>query len=170
MAWGYWISIWASLPAIAAALTGSVIAFLPGTQGNRPVAVAITLGAIWLVVITNLRGVKTAGFVASLTTFMKLVPFGAIAVLGLLYVRGEFFSTLNPSGKPLLAASAALAPLTMFAYLGLAGRRARMPESTRPTTMTVIAVLDWMTPVISVPANTPLSGVPRFWRADRATR
>jgi basic amino acid/polyamine antiporter, APA family len=67
------------------------MAFVPGVKGNRPVAVAITLGAIWLVVITNLRGVKTAGFVASLTTYMKLVPFGAIAVLGLLYVRGEFF-------------------------------------------------------------------------------
>jgi APA family basic amino acid/polyamine antiporter len=40
---------------------------------------------------TNLRGVKTAGIVASLTTYMKFVPFGAIAVLGLLYVRGEFF-------------------------------------------------------------------------------
>jgi APA family basic amino acid/polyamine antiporter len=91
VAWGYWISIWASLPAIAAAFTGSVMAFVPGVKGNRPVAVAITLGAIWLVVITNLRGVKTAGFVASLTTYMKLVPFGAIAVLGLLYVRGEFF-------------------------------------------------------------------------------
>ena len=31
---------------------------------------------------------------------------------------------------------------------------------TRPTTMTVIAVLDWMTPVMSVPARTPLIGVP----------
>jgi APA family basic amino acid/polyamine antiporter len=117
--WGYWISIWASLPAIAAAFTGSVMAIVPGIQGNPPVAVAITLAAIWLVVITNLRGVKTAGLVASLTTFAKLVPFGAIALLGLFWVRGEFFSTLNPSGKPLLAAGAALAPLTMFAYLGL---------------------------------------------------
>jgi APA family basic amino acid/polyamine antiporter len=117
--WGYWISIWASLPAIAAAFTGSVMAIVPGVEGNRPVAVAITLAAIWLVVITNLRGVKTAGLVASLTTYAKLVPFGAIALLGLFYVRGEFFSTLNPSGKPLLAAGAALAPLTMFAYLGL---------------------------------------------------
>jgi arginine:agmatine antiporter len=119
IAWGYWISIWASLPAIAVAITGSVIRLVPGIQGNRPVAVAITLGVMWLVVATNLRGVKTAGFVASLTTIAKLIPFGAIAVLGLFYVHVDHFSPLNPSGQSLFAAGAALAPLTMFAYLGL---------------------------------------------------
>jgi basic amino acid/polyamine antiporter, APA family len=117
--WGYWISIWASLPAIAAAFTGSVLDLVPNARGSRPIGVAITLAAMWLVVLTNLRGVKTAGLVASLTTYAKLVPFGAIALLGLFYVRGEFFSTLNPSGQSLVAAGAALAPLTMFAFLGL---------------------------------------------------
>jgi APA family basic amino acid/polyamine antiporter len=117
--WGYWISIWASLPAIAFAFTGSFLELVPAAQGSRPIAVAITVGAMWLVVTTNLRGVKTAGFVASLTTYTKLIPFGAIALLGLFSVHGEFFSTLNPSGKSLFAAAAALAPLTMFAYLGL---------------------------------------------------
>jgi APA family basic amino acid/polyamine antiporter len=47
------------------------------------------------------------------------VPFGAIALLGLFHVRGELFSTLNPSGQPLFTAFAALAPMTMFAFLGL---------------------------------------------------
>lgn len=117
--WGYWISIWASLPAIAVAFTGSVLAFTPAAKGNRPIAVALTLGIIWFVVLTNLRGVKTAGLVASLTTYMKLVPFGAIALFGLFWVRGELLSALNPSGQPLFTAIAALAPLTMFAYLGL---------------------------------------------------
>ena len=117
--WGYWISIWASLPAIAAAFTGSVLELVPAAHGSRPIAVAITVGAIWFVVLTNLRGVKTAGFVASLTTYTKLIPFGAIALIGLFYVHGELFSTLNPSGTSLFAASAALAPLTMFAFLGL---------------------------------------------------
>jgi arginine:agmatine antiporter len=117
--WGYWISIWASLPAIAAAFTGSLIELIPAARGSRPIGVTLTLGAMWLVVLTNLRGVKTAGIVASLTTYAKLVPFGAIALLGLFSVRGELFSTLNPSGQSLFAAAAALAPLTMFAFLGL---------------------------------------------------
>ncbi len=119
IAWGYWISIWASLPAIAVAVTGSVIALAPGIKGNRPIAAGITLGVMWLVVATNLRGVKTAGLVASVTTYAKLIPFGAIAVLGLFYVHGDHFVPLNPSGQSLFAAGAALAPLTMFAFLGL---------------------------------------------------
>src|SRR4051794_20020661 len=47
VAWGYWISIWASLPLIAVAFTGSVLKMLPALQGHRPAAVAITIGVIW---------------------------------------------------------------------------------------------------------------------------
>ena len=120
VAWGYWISIWASLPIIAVALTGSLVDLMPVLQGSRPIAVLITLGAIWLVTATNLIGVKEAGLFAQVTTYAKLVPFAAIAVFGLLFVKLENFSGgFNPSGKPLLTSLAALAPLTMFAYLGL---------------------------------------------------
>src|SRR5882672_4684459 len=58
VAWGYWISIWASLPVIAVAFTGSLLKLAPAMQGHRPVGVAVTLGAIWLVTLLNLRGVK----------------------------------------------------------------------------------------------------------------
>jgi arginine:agmatine antiporter len=40
---GYWISIWASLPLIAAAFTGSLIKLVPALQGSRSMAVAITV-------------------------------------------------------------------------------------------------------------------------------
>ena len=53
VAWGYWISIWASLPVIAVAFTGSLVKLLPALQGNRPVGVAVTLGAIWLVALAE---------------------------------------------------------------------------------------------------------------------
>lgn len=119
VAWGYWISIWASLPAIAVAFTGSLIKVLPQLQGSRPIAVAITLAAIWAVVLMNLRGVKAAGLFAEVTTYSKLVPFAAIAIVGLAWVRPANLSEFNPSGQSLLTASAALAPLTMFAFMGL---------------------------------------------------
>ena len=109
IAWGYWISIWASLPLIAAAFTGSVVEMMPALQGNRIAAIAITLGAIWLVTCANLLGVKEAGLFAEITTYAKLVPFAAIAVLGLPFVRLAQFPEFNPSGESLLAASAALA-------------------------------------------------------------
>src|SRR5215813_2550724 len=119
VAWGYWISIWASLPAIAVAFTGYLAEFLPALRQHRPTAIAITLGVIWLVVVINIRGMREAGFFQTVTTFTKLVPFLAIATVGLLWVRPHNFTVFNPSGKSLFGASAAVAPLIMFAYLGL---------------------------------------------------
>lgn len=118
VAWGYWISIWASLPAIAFAFAGSLMNALP-LLNNKPMALTLMLGAIWAVVLINLRGVKAAGVFAEITTYSKLVPFAAIAIVGLFYVQGDNLAEFNPSGEPLLQAAAALAPLTMFAYLGL---------------------------------------------------
>jgi arginine:agmatine antiporter len=99
--------------------------------------VAITIGAMWLVALTNLRGVKEAGLFAQITTYAKLVPFGAIALVGLWFVDVRQFAVFNPSGQSLFAASAALAPLTMFAYLGLESATVpagdvRDPERTIP--------------------------------------
>jgi amino acid transporter len=136
IAWGYWISIWASLPVIAVAFAGAIIDMFPALHG-RASAVILTLGAIWAVVLINLRGVSTAGVFAELTTYAKLVPFGAIAIIGLLYIDGSHFTDFNPSGVPLWQASAALAPLTMFAFLGLESATVpagdvRDPEKTIP--------------------------------------
>jgi arginine:agmatine antiporter len=135
--WGYWISIWSSLPVIALAFAGAIIDLIPEWR-TRWIAVALTLGAMWLVVLVNLRGVKEAGLFASVTTFTKLIPFAAIAIVGLLYVEPANFSGgFNPSGQSLFASAAALAPLTMFAYLGLESATVpagdvRDPERTIP--------------------------------------
>ena len=136
IAWGYWISIWASLPVIAVALAGAVVDLFPVVRG-RAMVVFLTLAAIWVVALINLRGVKAAGLMAEVTTYAKLVPFGAVAIVGLLYIDVSHFSEFNPSGVPLLQATAALAPLTMFAFLGLESATVpagdvRDPERTIP--------------------------------------
>src|SRR3954451_17426166 len=48
IAWGYWISIWSSLPVIAVAFAGAVINLLP-EMSSRLMAVGLTLMAIWVV-------------------------------------------------------------------------------------------------------------------------
>ena len=116
--WGYWISIWASLPVIALAFAGALMNLFPVLHG-RTIAAALTIGSIWAVVLVNLRGVKAAGLFAQVTTYAKMIPFGAIAIVGLFYVDGARFSAFNPSGDSMMTAAAALAPLTMFAFLGL---------------------------------------------------
>jgi arginine:agmatine antiporter len=139
--WGYWISIWASLPVIAFAFTGSLLKLMPAMQGSRPAAVAITLGAIWLVTLTNLRGVKEAGLFAEITTYAKLVPFAGIAVLGLPWVHFDQLAEFNPSGSSLFAAASALAPLTMFAYLGLESATVPAGDVRNPTRTIPLATI-----------------------------
>jgi len=119
IAWGYWISIWASLPAMAAALVGYLAALIPSLQGHALIRLAIGLGSIWIVAMVNLRGAKEAGIFMATTTYTKLVPFISIAVFGLFWVDWGTFATINPSDKPFLSALAATAPLTMFAFLGI---------------------------------------------------
>ena len=95
IAWGYWISIWASLPVIAVAFAGAVFDLIPGLH-NRTMAVVLTLGAIWAVVLVNLRGVKEAGLFSQITTYTKLIPFAAIALVGLFFIDTSNFSELQP--------------------------------------------------------------------------
>src|SRR4029453_15840086 len=86
IAWGYWISIWASLPAMAAALVGYLVALFPALEGQRLLGIAIAIGSMWAVALVNLLGVKQAGLFQSVTTYTKLVPFVAISLLGLLWI------------------------------------------------------------------------------------
>jgi amino acid transporter len=118
IAWGLWISIWSSLPVIAIAFAGAMMDLFPSLH-NRPMAATLTLAAIWAVVFVNLRGVKEAGLFSQITTYTKLIVFGAVALVGLFFIDTSNLSEFNPSGQSLLVASAALAPLTMFAFLGL---------------------------------------------------
>jgi basic amino acid/polyamine antiporter, APA family len=119
IAWGYWISIWASLPAMAAALVGYLGELVPALRMHRFVGIGVGLGAMWLVTAVNLRGVKQAGLFQSIATYTKLVPFIGISVFGLFWVDWTHFETINPSGRPFLNALLATAPLTMFAFLGI---------------------------------------------------
>jgi len=119
IAWGYWISIWASLPAMAAALVGYLGSLIPELHEHRLLNIGLAVGSMWLVAVVNLRGVKEAGLFQAVTVYTKLVPFIGIAVFGLFWVDWTTFETLNPSDKPLLGALAATAPITMFAFLGI---------------------------------------------------
>jgi len=118
IAWVYWISIWASLPAIAFAFAGAVFNLAPELR-SRPLAIALTIGSIWAVALVNLRGVKAVGMFATVTTFTKLTPFIVLTLVGLFYIEPDNLSDFNPSGQPIFASMAALAPFIMFAYLGM---------------------------------------------------
>ncbi|UTT87303.1 amino acid permease (plasmid) [Vibrio pelagius] len=119
VAWGYWISIWASLPAMAAGLVGYLNSLFPALNGITGINVLIGLGSIWLIAAINIKGVKEAGLFQAATVYTKLIPFIGISVFGLFWVDWSHFAVLNPSDKPFFSALAATAPLTMFAFLGI---------------------------------------------------
>jgi arginine:agmatine antiporter len=118
IAFGYWISIWTSLPAIAAAFVGYLQALVP-PLASPAFTIAIALAAIWSVTLVNVRGIRAAAAFQIATTVAKFLPFLAISLFGLLRISGRHFVSLNPSGEPLLGAIAAAAPITMFAFMGL---------------------------------------------------
>lgn len=119
IAWGYWISIWVSLPAIALGFVGYLAVLLPQLAGHKLLGLGLALGAMWLVTAINLRGVHGAGVFAIVTTYSKLAPFIAIAFIGLAWVDWERLTPINPSEHSFAAALTLTAPLTMFAFLGL---------------------------------------------------
>ncbi len=119
IAWGYWISMWASQPAVALALVGYLEYFYPGLSKSGVWSTAIALGALWFVALINMRGVKDVGRLQIVLVTLKMLPFTAISFLGLFWVDWSRFATFNPTPQPFFTALAATAPLTMFAFLGI---------------------------------------------------
>ena len=119
VAWTYWISIWASLPAIALTLAAYVLAFFPGAADNPGLLAAVATGAIWGVCLLSFRGAATVGWLQRWAVAIKLLPFVAVGTIGLFWIRPENLLPLNPSGMPVLSALSTLAPLVMFAFLGI---------------------------------------------------
>ncbi|TCT06803.1 amino acid permease [Aquabacter spiritensis] len=119
IAWGYWISMWASQPAIALAFVGYLRVFFPGLSDHPILNLLLALAAMWAVALVNMRGVKEAGQLQILMVSVKLVPFLGVALIGLVWVDWSHFTPINPTPDPFFVALSATAPLTMFAFLGI---------------------------------------------------
>ena len=119
IAWGYWISLWAGNAAIAVGFAGYVTFLVPGMADRPAYGATAALLAIWILTAVNTRGVRTVGWVALVTTVLKVIPLLAIGTLGFLYVDGANFRPFNASGGSAMSAVTACAALTLWAFLGL---------------------------------------------------
>jgi APA family basic amino acid/polyamine antiporter len=119
VAWGYWIAIWTGLGALAVALTGYLTPFFPELSENPLGAAAASVAAVWALVIVNLVGVRTAGWVQLVTTGLKLLPLIVIALIGLVNFEPSHFLVAQREARSLLSAVPAVATLTLWAFLGL---------------------------------------------------
>ncbi len=117
--WAYWVSLWLTNAALATGVVGYLAVVFPALQTINPVV--FSLGLLWLLVATNLFGVRTGGGVQIVTTVLKLLPMLAIALLGawvLLTAPASYVAHLPPTPVTLSGVMAA-STIALFAMLGI---------------------------------------------------
>ena len=119
VAWGYWISIWATNAAIAVTFVSYLSVFIPELETNAFLAISTGLGAVWLLTFINTMGVKQAGLVQMITVVLKLIPLLAVSFVGLFFIDFKNYTPFNMSEVSNFSAITATATLTLFAFLGL---------------------------------------------------
>jgi APA family basic amino acid/polyamine antiporter len=118
VAWGYWISMWTTLGALAVALVGYLDPFIPAIVQAPASAALLAIAIVWLLVGVNVAGVRTAGWVQLATTILKVLPLLAIAVIGLARFEPAHFA-IPPIGGGWMGSIPAVTTLTLWALLGL---------------------------------------------------
>ncbi len=119
VAWGYWIAVWAGNAAISVGFAGYVGFLVPAVAEQPVYGAGAALAAIWALTAVNARGTRSVGWVALVTTALKLLPLLAIGTLGFLYVDAANLRPFNASGGSPVSAVTACAALTLWAFLGL---------------------------------------------------
>ncbi len=118
VAWGYWISMWTSLGALATAFVGYLDPFIPTIVRQPPLAALLALAVLWLMIGINIIGVRTAAWVQAATTVLKVLPLAAVGLAGLVFFDSS--NLVAPAGVAQgVQAIPAVVTLTLWAFLGL---------------------------------------------------
>ncbi len=161
VAWGYWISIWVANAAIAVAVVSALSFFIPVLESNPVYSVLTGLALIWFFTWVNSRGVKTSGRIQVITTLFKILPLLGFVVLGAFYFDPGNFPEFNLTGESDLKTVAAVATLTLYAFLGIEcatipSENIKDPERTVPRATMLGTIL---TTLIYVSATVVLFGL-----------
>ena len=119
VAWGYWISMWTGLGALAVAFVGYFGAVVPALSRTPASAALTAIAALWLLVAVNAAGVRSAAWVQVVTTVLKTVPLIAIGAVGLVHFDPSHFVVTQSEPRAMILAMAAAATLTLWAFQGL---------------------------------------------------
>lgn len=119
VAWGYWISTWSALAALAVAGVGYLDPFVPGIVRSPVGAALLAIAMVWVMVGVNIRGVRAAGRVQFVTTALKILPLVAIGLAGLFYLDRSHLAIADTSARGVFGGATRSATLTLWAFLGL---------------------------------------------------
>ncbi len=119
--WCYWVSCWVTNAVIAVGIVGYLSAFLPVLATSRPLAALAALGLVWLFVLVNLRGLRTAGWVQVASVALKLLPQLAIVALGvwLLWSHPAAYLEHVPATPVSLRSLVSASTIALFAMIGV---------------------------------------------------
>ena len=119
VAWGYWISLVASVAALTLSFTGYSKTYLPFLENNSLYSSAFAIGIIILFTAINTRGVREASTVQLVTTVIKILPLIFIGVAGIMFGDVTEIPAVNPENDSLFHMVAGLCLLIMFAFIGV---------------------------------------------------
>ena len=117
-AWSYWITAWAGNAAIAVGWVLYVEVFI-NKGHNRFYSVLLVLIGLWVPALVNLSGVKNMGSVQVITTVIKFVAVGFMAIVGLFFISSANYTPWNVSGESAIAAIGGGMAIALFSYLGV---------------------------------------------------
>jgi APA family basic amino acid/polyamine antiporter len=146
VAWGYWLSIVATLAALAVAFVGYLDPFVPALVRAPASAAMLAVGAIWIVAGVNVAGVAAAGRLQIVTTALKILPLALVGIGGLFFFDPAAFALPAAGDVSAGAQLVSAVTLTLWAFLGLEcatipAERVRDPSRTIPRATVVGTVL-----------------------------
>ncbi|WP_394175893.1 APC family permease [Thalassotalea litorea] len=119
VAWGYWISLVASVAALALSFTGYSKAYLPFIDNNSWYSGVFAIAIILVFTTINIRGVREASAVQLVTTVIKILPLVGLGIAGAMFGEVNNIPALNPDNDTLFSMVSGLCLLVMFAFIGV---------------------------------------------------
>ncbi|SFG78245.1 amino acid/polyamine/organocation transporter, APC superfamily [Duganella sp. CF458] len=137
--WCYWVSIWVTNAALAIGIVGYLTTLVPALSSHPALPPLTAMGIIWFFVLVSLRGALASGRVQLVSAALKLLPMGAIVLLGA-WIFGSDSAAYTAHLPPTpftLDGTAAAGTIALFAMLGvecasLPATKVDQPERTIP--------------------------------------
>lgn len=119
--WCYWFSTWVTNATIATGVVGYLTILVPSLQATAWLPPAVALSLLWLFVLINCLGIRTAARMQMVTTVLKLLPQVGIIILGVwqLVVHPAIYAAHVPPNPVSLHEMLGASTLALFAMLGI---------------------------------------------------
>lgn len=119
VAWGYWISSWSTMAALAVAGVGYLDPFLPTLVRTPALAALLAITMVWILTLVNISSTHRVGQVQVVTTVLKILPLALVGIGGLFFFAPDHFAVNATSFGDAAGQVTQVATLTLWAFLGL---------------------------------------------------